>query len=224
MVVLEIEVSIMPHEFFIGPVNVGLSVVVAWCVIAVIIVLLLLAQLRIRKFTTKPKGLQLVLELIVENVKKFSVSQGGHKAGYAAPAILTMMVYVFFTTLPELFGLPPATEDINCTLALGLCAFITVNATAVHALGVRGRLRAWAQPVAAVAPIRVLTDMIAPFSMAIRLFANVLAGGVLMKLIYMALPVVLPAALSAYFNVLHVMIQTFVFGMLTLLYISEATE
>jgi F-type H+-transporting ATPase subunit a len=214
----------MPHEFYIGSVNVGLSVVVAWCVIAVIIILLLLAQLKIRKFTTEPKGLQLVLEFIVENINKFAVSQGGHPGAFAAPAVMTLMAYVFFTTLPELFGLPPATEDINCTLGLGLCAFITVNATAVHALGGKGRLKAWAQPVGVVAPIRFLTDCIAPVSMAIRLFANVLAGGVLMKLIYMALPVVLPAALSAYFNVLHVAIQTFVFGMLTLLYIHEATE
>ena len=45
-----------------------------------------------------------------------------------------------------------------------------------------------------------------------------------MKLIYMVVPIVLPAALGAYFNILHVAIQTFVFGLLPLLYISEATE
>jgi F-type H+-transporting ATPase subunit a len=79
-------------------------------------------------------------------------------------------------------------------------------------------------PVAAVAPIRVLTDCITPLSMAIRLFANVLAGSIIMKLIYAVMPVILPAALSAYFNVLHVGIQTFVFGLLPLMYMGEALE
>ena len=49
-------------------------------------------------------------------------------------------------------------------------------------------------------------------------------GGVVMQLVYQVVPLVLPAAISAYFNVLHVMIQTFVFGLLSLIYTSEAVE
>ena len=75
-----------------------------------------------------------------------------------------------------------------------------------------------------VLPIRVLTDCVAPVSMALRLFANVLVGGVIMKLVYAAMPFVLPAALSVYFNLIHAAIQTYVFGLLTLTYVSEATE
>jgi F-type H+-transporting ATPase subunit a len=214
----------MPEPFYIGSLNVGLSVVVSWGVIAAIILLLLLAQKRIRNFTELPRGLQSVLELMVGALHDFARSQVGDKADFVAPAILTLMVYVFATTFIELFGLPPATEDINCTLGLGLSAFLLVNVTAVRSLGLRGRLAAWTKPSAAATPIRVLTDFITPFSMAVRLFANVLAGGVIMKLVYMVVPIAVPAALGVYFNILHVAIQTFVFGMLPLLYISEATE
>ena len=73
-------------------------------------------------------------------------------------------------------------------------------------------------------PIKVMTDMIAPVSMGIRLFSNVLVGGVIMQLIYAVVPIVLPAVIASYFNLLHVMIQTFVFGLLSLTYISEAVE
>ena len=66
--------------------------------------------------------------------------------------------------------------------------------------------------------------MIAPVSMGIRLFSNVLVGGVIMQLIYAVVPIVLPAVIASYFNLLHVMIQTFVFGLLSLTYISEAVE
>ena len=64
----------------------------------------------------------------------------------------------------------------------------------------------------------------APCSIAIRLFANVMVGGIIMQLIYMVVPIILPAAIASYFNVLHVGIQTFVLGLLTLVNVSEAIE
>ncbi|GHU71931.1 hypothetical protein AGMMS49992_06860 [Clostridia bacterium] len=218
------EVSIMPEPFRIGGVNVGLSVVVAWGVIGILIILMLIARSKIRRFSGAPKGFQAFCELVVGGVYDFAKGQVGHIADIAAPAVLTLMVYVFTTSVIELFGLPPATDDINCTLALGLCSFIIVNVTAIRVKGFKGRVHAWMQPMAGVAPMRILTDFITPFSMAIRLFANILAGGVIMKLLYAVVPALIPAALSAYFNVLHVGIQTFVFGLLPLMYIGEATE
>ncbi|MDR2657282.1 MAG: F0F1 ATP synthase subunit A [Oscillospiraceae bacterium] len=225
------DVSIMPEPFRIGAVNVGQSVIIAWLIIAVLIILMLIARIKIRKFSGAPKGFQAFCELIVGGMRDFAKGQLGEAhvpersaADIAAPAVFTLMVYVFATTIVELFGLPPATDDINCTLALGLCAFITVNVTAIRVRGIKGRAKAWTRPVTGVAPIRILTDCITPFSMAIRLFANVLAGGVIMKLLYAVVPVLIPAALGAYFNVLHVGIQTFVFGLLPLMYIGEAVE
>ena len=134
------------------------------------------------------------------------------------------MAYVFFTTFVEIFGLPPATEDLNCTVALGICSFLMVNITGLKFTGVKGRLKNLSTPSPAVFPIKVMTDMIAPVSMGIRLFSNVLVGGVIMQLIYAVVPIVLPAVIASYFNLLHVMIQTFVFGLLSLTYISEAVE
>ncbi|NLG24218.1 MAG: F0F1 ATP synthase subunit A, partial [Clostridiales bacterium] len=81
-----------------------------------------------------------------------------------------------------------------------------------------------ARPMAAVFPIKLVTDCIAPFSMGIRLFSNVLVGGVIMQLIYKVVPIVLPAIVASYFNILHVGIQTFVFSLLSLIYIGEAVE
>ena len=45
-----------------------------------------------------------------------------------------------------------------------------------------------------------------------------------MQLIYAVVPIILPAVVASYFNVLHVGIQTFVLGLLTLVYTSEAIE
>lgn len=223
---MELEVSLYPKAFYIGGVNVGYSVVIAWCVIALLILILIPVNIYIRKrFTEKPKGLQNLLEMAVDGIYNFAKGKvGAHTAEMSAPIAMTLMLYVFFGTFVEIFGIAPATEDLNCTIALGLCSFLMVNVTAVRTIGVKGRLHGLATPSAVVFPIKVLTDCIAPFSMGIRLFANVLVGGVIMQLIYAVVPVVLPAALASYFNVLHVGIQTFVFGLLFLTYTGEAVE
>lgn len=221
---MNLKISLYPEHFYVFGVNVGLSVVIAWGVMAVLILTLLAIRIFvIPRFQKHPKGLQNVLEMAVEGIYSFAKNKVGHDAAkYVAPIAMAFMTYIFFTTFVELFGLPPATEDLNCTIAMGLCSFLTVNIVAIKCAGLKGRLKNLANPKAIVAPIRILTDCIAPFSMGIRLFANVLVGGVIMQLIYAVLPILLPAAVASYFNVLHVGIQTFVFGLLFLTYVSEA--
>lgn len=217
-------IDIAPHRVHLLGMEIGASVIVGWAVTALLLILLLCLRARVARFTDKPKGVQNLLELIVDSMHRFALGKVGHNADFVAPVVLTLMTYVAAATLVELFGLPPATDDLSCTLALGLTAFLLVNVTALKELGFKARVKHLAAPSPAVFPIRVLTDCLAPVSMAMRLFANVLVGGIIMKLIYDAMPLVLPALLSVYFNIIHVAIQTFVFGMLTLNYIMEATE
>lgn len=223
---IDLEVSIYPEYVALFGLRLPESAVIATAVVLLLVLGLLALNLFYirRRFTAKPKGLQNLLELMVESLFNFAKGHVGDCAEFAAPFALTFMCYVFFTTFIEIFGLPPATEDLNCTIALGLCSFIMVNFTALKFRGLKGRLKNLASPSAVVFPIKVLTDCIAPFSMGIRLFANVLVGGVIMQLVYAVLPILLPAAVSSYFNVLHVGIQTFVFGLLFLTYTGEAVE
>ncbi len=222
---IDLEVSIYPKYVTLFGVRLPQSGIIASSVILLLVLgLVVLYFCCIRRFTEKPKGLQNVLELAVESLESFAKGRVGGCARFVAPFALTFIFYVFFTTFVEIFGLPPATEDINCTVALGLCSFVMVNVTSVRFRGVKGRLRNLSTPSAVVFPVKVLADCIAPFSMGIRLFANVLVGGVIMQLIYAVVPLLLPAAISAYFNVLHVGIQTFVFALLFLTYTGEAVE
>lgn len=222
---MELEVSIYPKYMTLFGLRLPVSGVIASAVVLCLILCLLFINLYIRKrFTERPKGLQNVLELAVEGLTNFAKGHVGECAEFVAPFALTFMLYVFFTTFVEIFGLPPATEDLNCTLALGLCSLIAVNVTALRFRGLKGRIRNLSSPNPVVFPVRILADVIAPFSMGIRLFANVLVGGVIMQLVYMVVPVLFPAAVSSYFNVLHVGIQTFVFSLLFLTYTGEAVE
>lgn len=222
---MDVKVNIYPEAFNLFGVNVGQSVVVAWGALAVVIALLVAVNLYIRKrFSDKPKGLQIILEMMIGGLEKWAKSYVGESAPLIAPVTLTLMVYVFSASIVELVGLPAATGDINCTLALGLTCFLAVNVTGLRYRGLKGRIASMCNPSPIVFPIRVLTDLITPFSMAIRLFSNILVGAVIMELIYGLLPVILPAAFSSFFTVFEIGIQVFVIGLLSLIYTGEAVE
>jgi F-type H+-transporting ATPase subunit a len=79
-------------------------------------------------------------------------------------------------------------------------------------------------PVPVMLPFNILEYFIKPLSLALRLFGNILGAFIVMELIYMALPVVAPAALSLYFDLFDGVLQAYVFMLLTSLYIAEAVE
>ena len=74
-------------------------------------------------------------------------------------------------------------------------------------------------------PINVISELAVPVSLSLRLFANVLSGTIMMTLVYGLLKwvaTVWPAALHVYFDLFSGAIQTYVFCMLTMTYISNA--
>jgi len=208
-------------------VNVGLSVVIAWCVMALVLTGLALLYFRVvRRMKPVPEGGQNVVEIIVDGMHRWSEGKVGHAAAdFVGPVAMALMVYVFFGSIIDMFGLPPVTKDINCTFAVGLCSFVTLNVSGLKFRGgLRGRIKGLCNPTPIVMPIRMLTDLISPCSMAIRLFANIMVAGIVMELIYDLVPIILPAAIASYFNVFDAGIQTFIIGLLTLVYSSEAIE
>jgi len=61
-------------------------------------------------------------------------------------------------------------------------------------------------------------------SLAARLFGNIFAAVTIMGLIERAVPIVLPAVFSIYFDLFDGLLQMLVFVFLTMLYIQEAIE
>lgn len=218
------ELEITPQPFYIGGVNVGQSVVVAWMVMAALIALALAVKIKSKNFTEVPKGLQNLLEFGVETIQKYSKTEVGHVWEDIAPYCATIGLYIFGCCMIELLGIRAPTTDLAMTLAMGLGTFFWINYMGVKQKGLLGRLKHYVKPVPV---IPLLTDVAIPISMACRLYGNLLAGMIVMDLIYGALKYVavgVPAALSLYFNFFDSAIQAYIFVTLTLSYVSEAVE
>lgn len=174
----------------------------------------------------KPSAFLNVVELMVEMVDKMTVSSMGTKGMGFANYIGTLFAFILVSNISGLFGLRPPTADYGCTLSLALITFFLIHITGLRYQKM-GHITGLFKPLL-LSPINIIGEIATPISMSLRLFGNVLSGTVLMALIYGLLPKFIlwfwPGALHIYFDVFSGCIQTYVFCMLTMVYISNNLE
>ena len=201
----------------------------SWIVTAV---LLLLAFVIGRKFknaseTDTPGMLQNVAELGMEMLENMTIGILGHNARKFANYIGTIFLFILFCNLSGLFGLRAPTADFGVTFLLGMFTFFIVNYQGIKNHGV-GHFTGLFQPIPLLFPINLIGEFANPISISLRLFANLLSGVIIMGLWYGMMPwftkIGIPAALHVYCDLVSGCIQTYVFCMLTMVYINDKMD
>ncbi len=112
-------------------------------------------------------------------------------------------------------------------LALALFVFLCYHAAGFWRRGLIGHpIKVLKGHVSILAPINIVEEIAKPISLALRLFGNIFAGGILVSLIAM-FPLVHPVAPNAIwktFDLFVGLIQAFIFALLTILYFSQSME
>ncbi len=197
-----------------------------------------------------PTGLQNFVEVIIEFIDK-SVKESFHgKSKAIAPLALTIFVWIFLMNLMDLvpvdfvpriasdiFGLEyfkiVPTTDVNATLGLSLSVFFLIIFYSISIKGFGGfvkelTLQPFNTPL--MIPFNLTLEVVGllakPVSLALRLFGNLYAGELIFILIAI-LPWGVQWMLSvpwAIFHILVITLQAFIFMMLTIVYLSMASE
>lgn len=217
--------GIFSYEFF------GQTVWITTTHVCVLIVLLVLVGFSIaaghtmKRAAEVPTGFQNLVEMIVEMLDKMVGSTMGKNAPGFLNYIGTIFIFILFSNISGLFGLRPPTADYGVTLPLGLMTFTLIHFNKFKYQKVKGVIEGLCNPWPIWAPINIIGDVAVPISLSLRLFANALSGTVMMALVYGLLSkiaIIWPAALHVYFDLFSGAIQTYVFCMLTMTYISDA--
>ena len=220
---LLLEDKVLIHfDFMNGFFDINKSVVVTWGVIAILLVVLLwlTSNMKVHDISNK----QLVAEMIVDGLRGITGGMLGEEGLRYRDYMAVVLVFIGASNLVGLFGLTPATMDLNVTASLAIMSIILVEAAGMKYKGFGGWLKGFASPMAVMVPMNILELAIRPLSLCMRLFGNIIGATVIMELLKMAIPVIVPAAFSVYFDIFDGLIQAYVFVFLTSLYIKEAVE
>ena len=210
--------------FGIKDVNPGL--ISAFCVTGILLIAALILRITvIPGFTYVPGKAQLLMETLVGMFDGMAKENSPHRNKGLGLYIFTAGVYIFCSTIFELFGfqavttegtsiaLPAPLSDVNAAIALGCRSYLFIISGGVMQNGITGVGRA-------------LKEFSLPISMSFRLFGALLSGLLVTELVYyyITLSFVLPVIIGVLFTLLHALIQSYVLTMLTALYYGEVSE
>ena len=221
-------VEIMAPRVMIGNFSLSMTVLISWGIMLLILILCLLIRFCVvPKMTDVPHGVQTVLEIAVGEVTKYTNTTAGDLGDTLPAYIFSLALFMLGAAAAELFGLRAPTADITMTLSMGLVTFFLMNWYGVKQKGVGGRILGIGGGSPVVVPFKAMADVAIPISLACRLFGNMLAGMIVMELLYYALgnfSFGIPSVVGLYFNLFHPCIQIFIFVTLSLTFIREAAE
>jgi F-type H+-transporting ATPase subunit a len=199
-------------------------VIMALLVLAVSLIVFPLVSRRLSR--DNPGGFQQMLELVVGGLKGLLHEIIGHHGDRYLYIIGAFACFIFISNLFGLFFfLQPPTGNPNTTFALSLTAFLYFNYQGIKAQGIGHYIAHFAGPIWWLAPLMFPIELIGNFarilSLGMRLFGNIMgehtATGIFMGL----LPFVVPWPMMG-LGIFGAFLQTFVFIMLTMVYIGGA--
>ena len=200
-------------------------VVNALLVLVICAIFFPLATRRLSK--DNPSGIQHVLELLVSGLKGLLEDIVGHGAGEKYLDIIgAFAVFIFIANIFGLFFfLQPPTSNPNTTFGLAVCAFLYYNYQGIRAQGVVHYIKHFMGPMPLLAPlmfpIEVIGHLARILSLGMRLFGNIFGEHTATGIFMGMLPFVLPWPMMG-LGIFGAFLQTFVFIMLTMVYIGGA--
>jgi F-type H+-transporting ATPase subunit a len=232
------DITIGEHTTWQGPLGMTFNVdtIISTIVAGTLVLLLGLWGVRtLRKDTGDhvPTKVQILWELVVGEVNKQVNDNLGRVHPFVAPLAISLFFFILFANWLELVPteinhdlhlLPAPTADVNLTYALAAITMISVWTYGIRTKGTKGYFKHFLEPFPILLPLNVLEELIKPITLALRLFGNIFAGGIMLALIgliplyAMWAPNILWKAFDAVIGV----IQAFIFALLAVLYFAMA--
>ena len=221
--------GIFSYEIFGQTVWITTSHVCILIVMLLLVVFAICANRKLAHATEVPDTFQNILELMIELLDGMVEGSMGKHAKSFANYVGTLFLFILFSNISGLLGLRPPTADYGTTLGMAIITFALIHITKWRNQS-PGQI--WTDMCSPLPPwfplwlpINLISEIAVPISMSLRLFANVLSGTIIMGLVYGLLSKVAiawPAVLHVYFDLFSGAIQTYVFCMLTMTYITQA--
>jgi F-type H+-transporting ATPase subunit a len=205
--------------------------------VAMVIIFGLGFYMRARATAGVPSRLQIFWEFITGTVRDQVEENLGPGYGQVVPLAVALFLFILCCDWLEIFpGLfhntdyaPSPSGDVNLTYALAGTVFVLTNRASIKVRGWGGYWKHFFREPRWMFPLHFLEELVKPVTLALRLFGNLFAGGIMIALL-ISLPVLFfPASLAftviwKLFDMFIGLIQAFIFALLTILYYQFAVE
>ena len=205
-----------------GPVNINATLIFTWLTIAL---LAGLARWITRKLSTTGElsSWQNCLEVLVEGAQRQIQDIARQDPGPFLSFIVTLFLFIATCNLLAVVpGYEPPTGSLSTTTALALCVFCAVPFYGIRRHGLRYFLHLYLEPTPLMLPLNLIGELARTLALAVRLYGNVMSGGLVAAILLLVAPFVFPALMNV-LGLLTGLIQAYIFAVLATVFIAAAT-
>ncbi len=197
-----------------------------------------------------PSGITLMTVNFVDGIN--DMLKGFFKVHWRkfAPYLMTILLFLAFANTASLIGFTAPLSNISVALGFSLLAFLSIQFSALFIKSPKQRMKDLAEPHPAFLVINLVGEMSTPFAMGLRLFGNLLSGGIMALMVFGAVDIAADAMVDlfsgllgdiaggfirfigvgigvfihAIFDIFFGLVQAYVYFMLLTIFLSMAVE
>jgi F-type H+-transporting ATPase subunit a len=201
-----------------------------WLVMAILVVMGVLGTRALRPV---PGPLQNFAEVVIEAFYGLLDQMIGKQGRQFLPLIGTAGLFILTSNLlGNIPGFQPPTANWNTTVALAVTVFLSYNYFGIRKHGLLNYLKHFCGPIWWLAPLMFPIELIGhlarPVSLSVRLFGNIFGEEsvivILLSLVWLVMPYFIWLIIMLPLSLFTAAVQTFVFLMLSMVYIAGAVE
>lgn len=164
--------------------------------------------------------LEIVVTGIVGQIEEVGLKQPRRYLGFLGTLFLFIAASTLATVVP---GFEPPTASLSTTTALALCVLVAVPLFGVSGEGMVAYLKTYIDPTPIMLPFNLISEVSRTLALAVRLFGNMMSGGMIIAILLAITPFVFPVVITV-LGLLTGLVQAYIFTILAAVYIAAATH
>jgi F-type H+-transporting ATPase subunit a len=204
-------------------VQINLTIVTTWAIILLMSVSSWLITRRL-KSEIKISRWQCVLEMIVtgmnDQIRSIGLGNPEQFIGYIGTLFLFIALSNLCIVIP---GYVSPAGSLSTTAALAISVFLAVPFFGIMKTGIRAYLKTYIQPTFIMLPFNIISELTRTLALAVRLFGNVMSGGMIVSILLSIAPLIFPVMMTI-LGLITGIVQAYIFSILATVYIAAATK
>jgi len=206
-----------------GFIHINLTLVTTWFIIMILVLGSWLITRNIKselKISRWQSALEIIVGFINTQIKEIGLDRSEKYLGF----IGTLFLFIGFSSLFSIIpGYIPPTASLSTTAALAIAVFLAVPYFGIENSGFSEYFKTYLQPIWVMLPLNIISEISRTIALAIRLFGNIMSGGMIVAILLSIAPFIFPLIMKA-LGLLTGMVQAYIYTILATVYIAGALQ
>ncbi|WP_291102709.1 MULTISPECIES: F0F1 ATP synthase subunit A [unclassified Flavobacterium] len=206
-----------------GFITINLTIVTTWILMLLLAIASWLITRNLKKdihISRWQSTLEIITITIKNQIKEIGLNEPEKYIGF----IGTLFLFIAVANLCIIFPwYEPPTGSLSTTVALAICVFMAVPFFGIEKSGILGYLKSYLRPTFIMLPFNLISEISRTIALAIRLFGNIMSGGMIVAILLSITPFIFPIVMNL-LGLLTGMVQAYIFSILATVYIAAAVQ